>query len=399
LNYKIENADILKDNILASSEIKFKKLFANFPWLLRLRKQDIDSLDTSYWNKYNNIFSTRITSDWIFSTALVNMLEEEGKAISLVVNGSLYKLTDSEVREKFIKNGSIEAVIQLPENIFPFTSISSSLIVFSHRNNQIKFIDASGMCQKGRRINILNTEEIYKAYKEEKPEFLVKVSNDEIINNESILLVSNYLGLDKIKLINPTPLQDVVQKIFRGYQITAKKLDKYIVSKKIESYNYEVLQLNDIQDGIISSNLIKISVEDSKLNKYLLKDGDVVISAKSTKVKSAVVSLEPNRKVIATGSIIVIRPSEKLNSAYLKVFLDSYEGKILLDSIQTGSVIVSINPSRLMQMEVPLLSMNKQEKLGNKYLAKLDLIKITKNKLKSLEDEIEHIYDSESLGD
>lgn len=399
LNFKIEQGDVLKENKLALGGKKYSRLFANFPWLLKLRKHDIDILDNNYWHNYKYNFSMRNTSDWIFSSSLVNMLEKEGKAVALVVNGALYKITDIDIREKYISKGLIESVIQLPENILSFTNIASSLIVFSHHNDEVKFIDASGLYEKERRKNIIDAKNIFDAYKGNKSDLIANVSNEEIMNNESILLVSNYIKLDKINLINPTPLQEVVKDIFRGYQITAKQLDKYIVNKKHKPYNYEMLRLSDIQDGIISPNLIKVNMDDSKLDKYLLKDGDVVISAKSTKVKSAVVNLEENQNVVATGSILVIRPNKKLNSAYLKVFLDSREGKILLDSIQTGSVIVSINPSQLLKMEISLLSKKTQDRLGNKYLAKLDLIKITKNKLKFLEEEIEHIYDSESLGD
>ena len=344
-------------------------------------------------------FTTRNTTDWIFSTILVNMMSEEGKAVALVANGSLFKLTDSEIREEFISKGLIEAVIQLPENIFSYTSISTSLLVFSHNNKSVKFVDASKLFEKERRVNILKPNEIYDAYKNGNPDLVISVTNKEILKNDSGLLVSNYAALNDLKLVNPTPLEDVVETVFRGYQITASQLDKYIVHEKDEPFNYEVLQLSDIEEGIISAKLIKINSQDKKLEKYLLKDGDVVISAKSSKVKSAVVDLKANQKVVATGSILVIRPTERLKPAYLKIFFDSNRGKIFLKSIQTSSVIVSINPSQLLKMNISLPSKEKQEKLGNKYLAKLDLIKITRSKLKILEQEIQNIYDLEFIGD
>ena len=50
-------------------------------------------------------------------------------------------------------------------------------------------------------------------------------------------------------------------------------------------------------------------------------------------------------------------------------------------------------------MNISLPSKEQQDELGNKYMAKLDVIKITKNKLKILEKEIQNIYDSRFIGE
>ena len=64
------------------------------------------------------------------------------------------------------------------------------------------------------------------------------------------------------------------------------------------------------------------------------------------------------------------------------------KGNKILSSIQTGSVILSINTSQLKKINISLLNLDEQNKLANKYLSKLDSIKIMKSKLQQLEEEL-----------
>ena len=99
-----------------------------------------------------------------------------------------------------------------------------------------------------------------------------------------------------------------------------------------------------------------------------------------------------NEKIVASGNLLILRPDKKkINPYYLKLFFDSDKGNKILSSIQTGAVILSINASQLKKINISLLPMDEQEKLANKYLAKIDSIKIMKAKLQQLEEELNDI--------
>ena len=264
-------------------------------------------------------------------------------------------------------------------------------LVLSKGNKSIRFIDARNLFIPQRRVNELKTEEIFKEYiSKENTEISINVNIDDLDSSYN-LTPSKYIGSDHIELINPTKLEDVLEEIFRGYQITAEEMDELSVPSN-ESGAYKILNLSNINNNIIDYDLVTIKPSNDKMDKYLLKDGDVIVSAKSSKIKTAVVEIKNNEKIIASGNLLVLRlDKEKINPVYLKMFLESDKGNKILSSIQTGTVILSINPSQLKKIEISLIDIKKQNDLAKKYMAKLDSIQITKLKLQQLEQELNNI--------
>ena len=63
-------------------------------------------------------------------------------------NGVELKKVIKNIRKYFIENGYIESIILLPENILIHYPVSLALIVFSKKNQKIRFIDASKFYSK-----------------------------------------------------------------------------------------------------------------------------------------------------------------------------------------------------------------------------------------------------------
>lgn len=102
-----------------------------------------------------------------------------------------------------------------------------------------------------------------------------------------------------------------------------------------------------------------------KLSKYYLEDGDLIITAKNSIVKTAVYKAEDNKKIILTGNLIVIRlDKNKCDPYYLQAFLNSEDGQNEIKSIQTGTTIKVINPKRLEEMMIPLKVIEDQKKIA-----------------------------------
>ena len=82
-----------------------------------------------------------------------------------------------------------------------------------------------------------------------------------------------------------------------------------------------------------------------------------------------------------------------MNPYYLEAYLNSSDGQTILNQIQTGSVIISINPSNLLNIKISMLPLEQQEKIGNKYLSQKKMIEMTKERLKELEKSQETFFD------
>ena len=196
-------------------------------------------------------------------------------------------------------------------------------------------------------------------------------------------------------LINGTELGKMCTIIFRGYQINAQNLDN-IITDNPEITPYRIINISDLtNEGFIVDGLTPVVIEDiSKVQKFLLEDGDIVLTAKNTTIKCAVYEQKNDIKTILSGNLIAIRTNKKvLNPFYLKTFLDSETGKAQLSSIQTGTSIKTITPKNLEKMEVSLLPKTDQDELATKYVKKLGEVKELINKYVSTMNEIEHIYD------
>ncbi len=392
-------ADIQTNDVLLSSEENsYDKVFSHFPFILRLDRHKIEKIKNENNENFNYEFDTRVSSDWVFVTKVINSLKKDGKGIAVMADGPLYKTQDVDFRKALINSGYVEAIIQLPERLLLNTSIGITMLVLSKsvKRQNIKIIDASDLYSKGRRINELTSQNI--------DDILTMYQSDENFINIKEIKENNYLLLpqrysNQIEINNPIKVGNFSNEIFRGVQLTAQIQDKGYVDD--QSYDYQVLNLSDIYENTINySNLQKVKLDGNKWDKYLIQDKDFVISAKGSTIKLSVVEINNNEKIIASGNLMVIRINQEIiNPYYLKVFLDSPLGKKVLESVQTGSVVISIGKKMLEDMQIPFVDLEKQNEIASKYLAYIDEIKYFNKKLNKLQEQIENLFEDELGGE
>ena len=136
-----------------------------------------------------------------------------------------------------------------------------------------------------------------------------------------------------------------VAKVFRGKAITQKA-----------------------EDGpVLVVNISNIDEPESKVERYILEEGDVLITSRGTTVKIAV--FKPQEKpCIASSNINVVRTNKKvLLGTYLKLFLDSPAGMKMLKMLQRGETIVNINAQDILTLDVPTPSLEEQSSLISSY--------------------------------
>ncbi|MCU5504076.1 restriction endonuclease subunit S [Bacillus cereus] len=159
-----------------------------------------------------------------------------------------------------------------------------------------------------------------------------------------------------------------VAEIFRGKS----------VSKKDPTGSIGVVNISNIGDYDIDyAGLDHFDEEERKITNYLLKEGDVLIPARGTAIRTAIFH-EQSYPCIASSNIIVIRPETKmLNSTYLKLFLDSPLGEKMISGVQQGSIIINISYKDLNVLEIPVPSIEKQQKKADEYTKELTIYKGT----------------------
>ena len=68
-----------------------------------------------------------------------------------------------------------------------------------------------------------------------------------------------------------------------------------------------------------------------------------------------------------------------------------------MNQIQTGSVIISINPSSLVEINISTFDIETQNEIAKKYLTKQQQYLIAKEHLKKIEEEYENYFDDKIL--
>lgn len=384
-NVNYYEKDILTENI----DKKYDYAIADIPFISRYDKEVQKSLEEIY-EKMDLEISNRISTTWMTAIKMIDALKENGRAILTTVKGSLFNTLDREIRKILIDKGYIEAIIDLPNKIVPYTNVDISLIVLnkSIKNKEIKFVDLKKCSVMNGKVNIIDLEKAKEIYINNS----INVDVKKIANNNYSLNRNIYEG--KVEIENAVKLSIITEDIFRGYQITTSEINKMLVDNE-EKMNYKILEISNINDdGEICSELKMINSKEKNLDRYLLKDGDIVISARGDKIKKCLINISDNEKIIANGSINVIRVNKsKIDPLYLKMFLESEKGTITLNNIKSGVTIPSINVGELQNLLVPCPSIEEQNKLIQKFEVKIEVIKSTAKRLEELKKELKNLAD------
>lgn len=395
-NYQIELGDVLANPKFLDEKghlKKFSKAFSQFPLSIKAPGLRIHpALD--FWKNSATNEKLKQRLDWGFVGLLAGSLSEEGKAIAVIPSGLLSNVVDQPFRQELLEKGLVEGIIKLPKNLIPQTAIEITLLIISHHNTAVRLVDATEIYTKGRRKNELTAEDIKKIMtlynsKDNMPEASTVLNADIAAGNYN-LDPFGYLATNQIEIAYPLKLEQITETIFRGLQLKASDLDEMITEKS----DYQLVGLKDIEAGQISKDLTNVNLSDKKkYARYFLDDGDILMTAKGTVLKIAVANLEKDKKYIVTGNLMVIRPrKDHVDPTYLKVFLDSEDGRKLLKTVQTGTSLISISTGALKELAVSVPPKEIQNNISEQYRTKLELIEATQKRLKELESELAGIY-------
>lgn len=140
-------------------------------------------------------------ADLAFTMHMLSWLSTEGTAAIVEFPGVMYRSgAERKIREYLVRNNFVDAVIQLPPDLFFGTSIATCVLVLkrSKASNDVLFVDASTECVRASAKNKLSPENIEHIAttvieRAEKDTFSKLVSNDDVLANDVNLSVSSYV--------------------------------------------------------------------------------------------------------------------------------------------------------------------------------------------------------------
>lgn len=180
-------------------------------------------------------------ADLAFIMHSLSWLATNGTASIVCFPGVLYRGgVEQKIRKYLIDNNFIDAIIQLPDNLFFGTSIATCIMVLKKSKNENKtlFIDASQEFVKITNNNKLtekHIDKIVKAYtkREEMNHFLTVVENSEISKQDYNLSVSTYVEQkDTRESVDITKLNIEIAEIVGKVDYLRRRIDAII--KEIE---------------------------------------------------------------------------------------------------------------------------------------------------------------------
>ena len=190
-NFTIENGDTLEEPlILENGRVrKFDRVLANPPF-----SQNYSRASMKFTNRFDEWCpETGKKADLMFVQHMLASLKSKGHMATIMPHGVLFRAGKEKlIREIFIKNDVIEAIISLPQGLFYGTGIPACVLVCNKNKpdklrDKILFINADREFAEGKNQNKLRPEDIEKidfvfTHKRDIPKYSRLVDKSEIVD-------------------------------------------------------------------------------------------------------------------------------------------------------------------------------------------------------------------------
>ena len=206
---RIEWCDTLTSPALVENDrlMKFQVVVANPPF--SLDKWGAAEAESDRFNRFWRGIPPKSKGAYAFVTHMIeSATEKEGRVAVVVPHGVLFRGgAEGRIRQKLIEENLLDAVVGLPANLFPSTSIPVAVLVFNRarerggslqRRKDILFVDASSDYQAGKNQNILLDEHIERILKTVKKrqavdKYAALAMSEEIAANDFNLNIPRYV--------------------------------------------------------------------------------------------------------------------------------------------------------------------------------------------------------------
>lgn len=240
---RLSNGDTLNKDWPTDEPYTFDSVLMNPPYSAKWSADDT-FLDDSRFNRFGKL-APKSKADFAFLLHGLYHLKDSGTMAIVLPHGVLFRgAAEGVIRKKLLEDGSIDAVIGMPSNLFFGTSIPTTVIILkkNRETRDVLFIDASNDFIKGKNQNKLSTENIDRAVetyrnRESIDKYSYVASFDEIKENDFNLNIPRYVDtFEQEDAVYMTTIGANIQGIRK------EKAEKPIISFKIELFCFFVVK-------------------------------------------------------------------------------------------------------------------------------------------------------------
>jgi type I restriction enzyme M protein len=182
------------------------------------------------------ILAPKSRADFAFIMHSLHWLAENGTAAIVCFPGIFYRSgAEQKIRQYLVDNNFVDALIQLPENLFYGTNIATTILVLKKSNSEgTLFIDATNEFLKVGKTNKFteeNIQNILSALKDRKnvDHFCKLVSNEDIAKENYDLSVNTYVEKeDTREKIDIKKLNKEIEATVKKQEVLRKQIDEII---------------------------------------------------------------------------------------------------------------------------------------------------------------------------
>lgn len=188
------------------------------------------------------VLAPQSKGDMAFIMHSLSWLASDGAAAIVCFPGIMYRGgAEQKIRKYLIENNFVDAVIQLPANLFLNVTISVDIMVLrkNKKDNKVLFVDASGECVKVTKNNRLSDGNIARivgavAERNEVKHFSHLADYDEVAENGYNLSVSTYVEAeDTREKVDIEKLNTEIKEIVTREQMLRDEIDKIIAEIEV----------------------------------------------------------------------------------------------------------------------------------------------------------------------
>ena len=183
------------------------------------------------------VLAPKSYADLAFTMHMLSWLSTSGTAAIVEFPGVLYRGgAEAKIRKYLIDNNYVDAVIQLPPDLFFGTTIATCVVILkkSKKDNKTLFIDASAEFVRGGNKNKLseeNRKKILNAFIERKDieHFAKIIDNKAIAENDYNLAVSSYVEQkDTREVVDIKELNKEIERIVKRQSELRSAIDEIV---------------------------------------------------------------------------------------------------------------------------------------------------------------------------
>lgn len=247
----IEWCDTLNSPALIEGDrlMKFNVVVANPPF--SLDKWGAEHADHDRFNRFWRGVPPKSKGDWAFITNMIERaLPQEGRVAVVVPHGVLFRGGgEGRIRRAMIEENLLDAVVGLPGNLFPTTSIPVAILLFDRAREKggprehvrdVLFIDASREFIPGKNQNQLSEEHFQKivstvAERRNVDKYAYVAPLDEIAENDFNLNIPRYVDtFEEEEEIDVAAVQREIEKLERDLADVRARMREHLKALGVE---------------------------------------------------------------------------------------------------------------------------------------------------------------------